>query len=81
MDLLVGQCLQYVHLIKKKINLIITEEKVVLKSYAKKYREKKEIIPLTQEEINCYNEQEICYICKEKLFLDRNDANYANKKG
>ena len=31
MDLLVGQCLLDVHLIKKKINLIITEEKIVLK--------------------------------------------------
>ena len=28
MSLLVGQCLQDVHLIKKKINLIITEEKM-----------------------------------------------------
>ena len=36
-------------------------------------REKKEIIRLTQEEINCYNEQEICYICKEKFCLDKND--------
>ena len=25
---------------------------------------KREMIPLTQEENNCYNEQEICYICK-----------------
>ena len=35
MNLLVGQCLQDVHLIKKKINLIITEEKIVLKNYVK----------------------------------------------
>ena len=35
MSLLVGQCLQDVHLIKKKIILIITEEKVVLKNYVK----------------------------------------------
>ena len=35
MSLLVGQCLQDVHLIKKKINLIIIEEKIVLKNYAK----------------------------------------------
>ena len=41
---------------------------------------KKEIIPLTQEEINRYNEQEICYICKEKFCLDKNDENYANRK-
>ena len=35
MSLLVGQCLQDVHLMKKKINLIITEEKTVLKNYVK----------------------------------------------
>ena len=35
MILLVGQCLQDVHLIKKKINLIIKEEKIVLKNYVK----------------------------------------------
>ena len=33
--LLVGQCLQDVLLIKKKINLIITEEKIVFKNYVK----------------------------------------------
>ena len=30
-----GQCLQDVHLIKKKMNLIITEEKIVLKNDVK----------------------------------------------
>ena len=35
MSLLVGQWLQDVYLIKKKINLIITEEKIVLKNYVK----------------------------------------------
>ena len=35
MSLLVGQCLQVVHLMKKKINLIITKEKIVLKNYVK----------------------------------------------
>ena len=35
MSLLVGQCLQDVHLMKKKINLIITEEKIVLKNCVK----------------------------------------------
>ena len=34
-SLLVGQCLQDVLLIKKKINLIITEEKIVFKNYVK----------------------------------------------
>ena len=31
MNLLVGRCLQDAHLIKRKIYLIITEEKIVLK--------------------------------------------------
>ena len=35
MSFLVGQCLQDVNLIKKKINLIITEEKIVLKNCVK----------------------------------------------
>ena len=35
MSLLIGQGLQDVHLIKKKINLIIAEEKIVLKNYVK----------------------------------------------
>ena len=57
MGLLVGQCLKDVHLIKKKINLIITEENVVLKYDVKNWKEsameitdyeKKEKIPLNQ---------------------------------
>ena len=36
MSLLVGHYIQDVHLIKKKINLITIEEKIVLKNYAKK---------------------------------------------
>ena len=35
MSFLIGQCLQDVHLIEKKINLIIIEEKIVLKNYVK----------------------------------------------
>ena len=35
MSLVVGHYIQDVHLIKKKINLIITEEKIVLKNYVK----------------------------------------------
>ena len=42
--------------------------------------EKKEIIPLTHEENNFYNEQEICYICKEKFCMDKDDKDYINRK-
>ena len=47
MSLPAGQCLKYVHLIKKKISLIAIEEKMI------------------------YNEQEICYICKENFYMDK----------
>ena len=88
MNLLVGQCLQGVHLIKKKINLIITEDKIVLKLCNKlKERkmkiidyEEKEMIPLTHEENNFYMEQETCHICKEKFCMDKDDKNYKNKR-
>ena len=68
MSLQVGQCLQDVHLIKEKIHLIITEEKIVLKIYVKNQKsameiinhKEKEMIPLTHEENNFYNEQELC---------------------
>ena len=56
MILLVAQCLQNVHLMKKKINFIITEAKIVLKERAMKIinNEKKEMIPLTREENKSY---------------------------
>ena len=38
------------------------------------------MIPLTHEENNFYNEQEICYICKEKFCMDKDDKNYINKR-
>ena len=41
--------------------------------------DEKEMIPLTKEENNFYNEQEICYISKEKICIDKDDKNYINK--
>ena len=38
------------------------------------------MVPLTHEENNSYNEQEICYICKEKFCVDKDDENHINKK-
>ena len=40
----------------------------------------KEVIPLTHEENNFYNEQEVCHICKEKFCTGKNDENYINKR-
>ena len=31
------------------------------------------MVPLTHEENNFYNKQEICYICKEKFCMDKGD--------
>ena len=42
--------------------------------------EEKKMIPLTKEENNFYNEQEICYICKEKFCMDKDDKNCINKR-
>ena len=44
------------------------------------YYEKKDIKPLTQEENNRYNEQEICYICEEKFCMDKDDKDQINRK-
>ena len=38
------------------------------------------MVPLTHEENNSDNEQEIHYICKEKFCMDKDDKKYINKK-
>ena len=87
MNLLVGQCLQNANLIKKKINLIIAEEKIEklckkLKERAMKIinYEEKEMIPLTYEENKSYKEQKACHICEENFCVDKDDQNYKNKR-
>ena len=75
MSLLVGQCLQDVHLIKEnKLNYY--RGKVCIENFCKKLNEsameiinhKKKMIPLLiHEENNFYNEQQVCYICKKKV--------------
>ena len=53
-----------------------------LKEHAMKiidYKEK-EMVPLTHEENNFYNEQEAYHICKENFFVDKDDKNYKNKR-
>ena len=80
--------IQNVHLIKKKINLITIEKQIVLKNYKSLKEqagkiinnEKKEMILLIKEENNFYNEQEICFICKEKFCMFKDDQNYTNVK-
>ena len=38
------------------------------------------MISLTHEENNFYNKRELCYMCKEKFCMDKNDKNYINKR-
>ena len=46
----------------------------------KKYNyEKKEMIPLTDEETESYEKQKICYICKKEFSTDKNDENKFKK--
>ena len=42
--------------------------------------EKKEEIILTNEEKESYEQQEICYICREEFCTDIEDGEYVNKK-
>ena len=53
-----------------------------LKEHAMKIidSKEKEMIPLTHEENNFYNEQEACHICKERFCVDKDDKNYKNKR-
>ena len=37
--------------------------------------EKKEMIPLTDEENESYKNQKVCYICKKEFRKDKNDRN------
>ena len=36
--------------------------------------------PLSHKENNFYNEQKICYVCKEKFCVNKDDKNYINRK-
>ena len=42
--------------------------------------EEKEMIQLTHEENNFYNEQEVCHICKENFCTDESNKNYIDKR-
>ena len=41
--------------------------------------EEREITPLTHEQNNFYNEQEVCHICKEKFRMNKDDENYKHE--
>ena len=37
--------------------------------------EKKEMIPLTNKEIQSYEKQKVCYMCKKEFCTNKNDEN------
>ena len=41
--------------------------------------EKKKMIPLTDEEIESYEKQKVCYICEKEFNIDKNDENTLKK--
>ena len=47
-------CLHIVHLIMQKVNWNIREAMIVCKCFGKKYKNKKKMIPLTDEENESY---------------------------
>ena len=53
--------------IKESANAIINSKEKAMKT-------------LNHKENNSYNEQEICYTCKEKFCMDKNDKDYINRK-
>ena len=74
---------------KKENKLDDYSVKDCAENICKKFRErvteiinykKREMIPLTQEENNHYNEQKICYICKENFCVYKDDKDYINRK-
>ena len=67
-----------------KTNGVITEEKTVMEMFSKDLRnqaikiinyEKKEMIPLTDDENKSYEKQKVCYICKKEFCTNKNDEN------
>ena len=70
-----------IHLINRKMNVNIIEEKTMkifckdLKDQAMKIinYEKKEMIPLTDEEKEPHENQKICYICEQEFCMDENN--------
>ena len=43
--------------------------------------EKKEMIPLTDEEKESYENQKICHICKKEFCADKNNREFKKYKG
>ena len=89
MSLLIGQCLQNVHLLEKKKKLNYYRGKDCIKKLCKKLKEpamkiinyeKKEMVPLTKEENKSYEKQEEFHIYEDKFCMDKYDEDYINRK-
>ena len=73
------------HLMQQKIDIKFIEEKII-KRFCKDVKElaieirnyrKQDMIPLTDEEVNFYEGQNVCHICKKEFCYD--DENNKNK--
>ena len=64
---------------KRENKLNYYRGKDCIEKFCKKLKESAMEI-INHEENNFYNEQEVCYICKKKFCMDKNDKNYINKK-
>ena len=42
--------------------------------------EKREMIPLSEEENKSYEEQDVCHICRKKFHFDENNKKYQKVK-
>ena len=83
LPLLVTHCLHNGHLIQHKKCLIVIEVKIVWKGFVKTRTinyEKKEMIPLTNEENKAYEKKNVCCICKKQLTNHGYDNNKKYQK-
>ena len=83
MNLLVTHCLQTVHLMKQKTNLIFTKVQTMerfckdLSGHAMRILnfEEKEMILLTDKENKSYGKEKVSHICRKEFSTDENDKN------
>ena len=84
MNLLVAHGLYDLFIWFKKGLTWLLRREYYIKRLCKKFKElafeiinykEKEMIPITNEENECYEKPKVCYICKEEFSTDKNDKN------
>ena len=75
------QCQQFGGLITQKANTFYLVENIVRKGFVRKHLigfEKKEMLPLTKEQIKSYKDAKACYISGKRILKFTKDKNYRN---